>query len=70
MAGRRLPWLVGEVVAVRPETPTSRTIVFDAAGWTGHLAGQHDDLRLTAPDGYSTQRSYSIAAPSTAAGWS
>jgi DMSO/TMAO reductase YedYZ molybdopterin-dependent catalytic subunit len=30
-------------------------------GWPGHLAGQHVDVRLTAPDGYSTQRSYSIA---------
>jgi ferredoxin-NADP reductase len=29
----------------------------------GHLAGQHVDVRLTAEDGYSTQRSYSIATP-------
>ena len=26
-----------------------------------HIAGQHVDVRLTAPDGYSAQRSYSIA---------
>jgi ferredoxin-NADP reductase len=26
-----------------------------------HLAGQHIDVRLTAPDGYQAQRSYSIA---------
>ncbi|HKP88386.1 MAG TPA: FAD-binding oxidoreductase [Thermoleophilaceae bacterium] len=26
-----------------------------------HLPGQHYDVRLTAPDGYRTQRSYSIA---------
>lgn len=30
-------------------------------GWPGHLAGQHLDVRLTAEDGYQTQRSYSIA---------
>jgi ferredoxin-NADP reductase len=30
-------------------------------GWSGHRAGQHVDLRLTAADGYSTQRSFSIA---------
>ena len=30
-------------------------------GWPGHLAGQHVDVRLTAEDGYSAQRSYSIA---------
>ena len=26
-----------------------------------HVAGQHVDVRLTAPDGYQAQRSYSIA---------
>jgi ferredoxin-NADP reductase len=35
--------------------------VLDVPGWPGHLPGQHLDLRLTAEDGYSTQRSYSIA---------
>ncbi len=29
--------------------------------WPGHRAGQHVDVRLTADDGYQTQRSYSIA---------
>jgi ferredoxin-NADP reductase len=29
--------------------------------WPGHRAGQHVDVRLTAPDGYQAQRSYSIA---------
>jgi len=29
--------------------------------WSPHLAGQHYDVRLTAPDGYQAQRSYSIA---------
>jgi ferredoxin-NADP reductase len=52
---------VGTVAAVRDETATARTIVLDVPGWPGHLAGQHVDVRLTAPDGYSTQRSYSIA---------
>ncbi len=34
--------------------------------WPGHRAGQHVDVRLTADDGYQTQRSYSIAsAPSS-----
>jgi ferredoxin-NADP reductase len=57
----RLNWRVAAVVALRDETPTARTIVLDVPGWPGHVAGQHVDLRLTAPDGYSTQRSYSIA---------
>jgi ferredoxin-NADP reductase len=60
---RRLTWRVGRLVEARTETPTARTLVLDVAGWPGHLAGQHVDVRLTAPDGYSTQRSYSLAAP-------
>jgi len=31
--------------------------------WPGHRPGQHVDVRLTAEDGYQTQRSYSIASP-------
>jgi ferredoxin-NADP reductase len=38
--------------------------VLRVEGWPGHLAGQHVDVRLTAEDGYSTQRSYSIASAS------
>jgi ferredoxin-NADP reductase len=57
----RLTWRVSTVAAVREETPTARTIVLEVPGWPGHRAGQHVDVRLTAPDGYSAQRSYSIA---------
>ena len=57
----RLTWRVGTVVGVRDETAVARTLVFQIPGWLGHAAGQHLDVRLTAPDGYSTQRSYSIA---------
>ena len=54
-------WRVGTVVALRDETATARTIILDIPGWPGHSAGQHVDVRVTAPDGYSTVRSYSIA---------
>jgi ferredoxin-NADP reductase len=57
----RLTWRVGTLVAFREETAAARTLVFEIPDWPGHLAGQHLDVRLTAPDGYSTQRSYSIA---------
>jgi ferredoxin-NADP reductase len=49
---------VRDVVA---ETARVRTIALDVDGWTGHRAGQHLDLRLTAEDGYQAERSYSIA---------
>jgi ferredoxin-NADP reductase len=48
---------------VRPQTQSSRTLSLAVEGWPGHLAGQHVDLRLTAPDGYTAQRSYSLSAP-------
>jgi ferredoxin-NADP reductase len=57
----RLIWRAAEVVDVVPETPRVKSITFDVAGWPGHRAGQHVDIRLTAEDGYQAQRSYSIA---------
>ena len=58
---RRLTWQTATVSDVRRETATARTIVLDVPEWPGHLAGQHLDVRLTAPDGYRASRSYSIA---------
>lgn len=58
---RRLAWRVVTVAEVRPEASAARTLVLDVPDWPGHLPGQHVDVRLTAEDGYSTQRSYSIA---------
>jgi ferredoxin-NADP reductase len=59
----RLNWQFGEVVAVKPETPRTKSITLDLPGWKGHRAGQHVDVRLTAEDGYQAERSYSIASP-------
>ena len=59
----RLTWQVGTVAEIRQETATARTIAIDVPGWPGHAAGQHVDVRLTAEDGYTAQRSYSIASP-------
>jgi ferredoxin-NADP reductase len=58
---RRLTWRIGEVAEIRSETPHARTLFLEVPGWEGHRAGQHVDVRLTAEDGYQTQRSYSIA---------
>ncbi len=38
-----------------------RSVVLEVPDWAGHRAGQHVDVRLTAPDGYRAERSYSIA---------
>jgi ferredoxin-NADP reductase len=47
----------------RVETSSATTLVLDVTGWPGHLPGQHVDVRLTADDGYTATRSYSLAAP-------
>ena len=61
-------WREATVRATVAETARARTLVLDVPGWPGHLAGQHVDLRLTAEDGYQTQRSYSIASAPERAG--
>jgi ferredoxin-NADP reductase len=49
------------VTSVTTETDKVATIGFEVPGWPGHQAGQHLDVRLTAEDGYTAERSYSIA---------
>ena len=61
MVARSIEWQLATVAAVRDETPTVRTCTLSIPGWPGHRPGQHVDLRLTAEDGYSVERSYSIA---------
>jgi ferredoxin-NADP reductase len=56
-------WLVATVAETIPETARAITLRLDVSNWPGHRAGQHVDVRLTAEDGYATQRSYSIASP-------
>jgi ferredoxin-NADP reductase len=60
MAGP-ISWQLATVTAIRDETPTVRSFSLGVPSWTGHRPGQHVDLRLTAEDGYSVERSYSIA---------
>lgn len=56
-------WEPATVVAVRDETATAKTFGLRLSHPSTHLAGQHYILRLTAPDGYTAQRSYSVASP-------
>jgi ferredoxin-NADP reductase len=57
----RLTWQVAKVTSVTRETDSVVTIELDPPDWLGHRAGQHLDVRLTADDGYTAERSYSIA---------
>lgn len=62
MRGRRpTAWHTGTVIEAVPETATARRLTVEIPSWPGNDAGSHVDVRLTAPDGYQAQRSYSIA---------
>jgi ferredoxin-NADP reductase len=52
---------MAKVTEIRRETPNAKTFRLDLAERTAFLAGQHFIVRLTAPDGYTAQRSYSVA---------
>lgn len=47
--------------SITEETPTVKSFRLELPMWVPHVPGQHYDVRLTAPDGYTAQRSYSIA---------
>ena len=63
MAPPVLEWQAGTVTAIRPETRQTKSFTLSLPRWMAHRAGMHYDVRLTAPDGYQTERSYSIASP-------
>ena len=54
-------WQLATVAAIKAETPSVKSFRLELPMWMPHLPGQHYDVRLTAPDGYQAQRSYSIA---------
>jgi len=56
-----LNWQIASVANIKPETTSVKTFTLKLPAWMRHRAGQHYDIRLTAEDGYQTQRSYSIA---------
>jgi len=61
-------WQIATVTEVKQETPRVKSFRFDVPMWMPHLPGQHYDVRLTDPDGYRAQRSYSIASSPLDAG--
>src|SRR5213080_508913 len=54
-------WETATVVDVRAETANAKTFRLALPHPSSHLAGQHYIVRLTAPDGYTASRSYSVA---------
>ena len=60
-AAPRMTWQQATVVDITRETARAKTFRCALAQPPGHRAGQHVVVRLTAPDGYTASRSYSIA---------
>jgi ferredoxin-NADP reductase len=58
---RTLRWQTARVVAVHDETPRARTLRLALPEPRRHVPGQHYVVRLTAPDGYTASRDYSVA---------
>ena len=54
-------WQAARVIAVVPRTPRIKSFFFALPERPVFVPGQHMDVRLTAPDGYRAERSYSIA---------
>ncbi len=65
---RPIEWQIATVKRIKPETPKVKSFTLALPEWMRHRAGQHYDLRLTAPDGYQAQRSYSVASEPERAG--
>ncbi|TIW65892.1 MAG: oxidoreductase, partial [Mesorhizobium sp.] len=55
------PWQTARIVRIEKRTPRVTSFFFRLSRPFAHQAGQHVDVRLTAPDGYQARRSYSIA---------
>src|SRR5918994_1740014 len=54
-------WQIATVARIELETPRVKSFTLELPMWMPHIPGQHYDVRLTAPDGYRAQRSFSIA---------
>ncbi|MEP7381282.1 MAG: FAD-binding oxidoreductase [Gemmatimonadota bacterium] len=60
-AAGRADWQRAVITTLTAITPTVVSVQLRPELWRPFLAGQHVDVRLTADDGYSAQRSYSVA---------
>lgn len=61
MSALSAAWFTARLRDASPLSAAARRLAFDVPEWPGNLAGQHVDIRLSAPDGYQAVRSYSIA---------
>jgi len=60
-AGDPYAWLPATIVSSVARTPRARSLTLAVPGLRPARAGQHVDVRLTADDGYTAVRSYSLS---------
>ncbi len=63
-----IPWQTAVIDRIEAQTEGVKSFFLRPLDWRSFRAGQHLDLRLTAPDGYQAQRSYSVASAPGLAG--
>ena len=63
LPGPPVRWQTARVLAVIDETRRVKTFRLALPHRTRHMAGQYFVLRLTAPDGYTASRAYSLSSP-------
>jgi ferredoxin-NADP reductase len=56
-----VPWQEAVIDRIERQTARVKSFFLRPRNWRSFRAGQHLDIRLTAPDGYQVQRSYSVA---------
>lgn len=61
-------WQTATVIGIHDETSRAKTLRLRLESPVEHRAGQHYVIRLTAPDGYTASRSYSVASAPESSG--
>lgn len=61
-------WQMCEITEIVEQTPSIKSFYLRLSNPFAFSAGQHVDVRLTAPDGYVAMRSYSIASSPSSSG--
>ena len=56
-----VPWQEATIERIERQTARVKSFLLRPQNWRSFRAGQHLDVRLTAPDGYQAQRNYSVA---------
>lgn len=54
-------WQIATLIDSKMVSEDVKSLTFTLPHFTKHIAGQHYDIRLTAPNGYQSERSYSVA---------